>query len=1367
MSTTQSTTVGCNTESSSGGDQKAGSQPRHIIGALDGALEAQTMTLVSSANVHASVDYKDAGANASSVGCGESWIKDDVVHVQLTPSGSLGDNRDHAPSNVRGCKAVRGGGHRQYPPIPLESMHAGGITEMMFGHYMISGDAMRRAMAQARHEWPGYQGPIDFSVYDDGICLVPVSKGRTGRRARRTRVNYAKGSKLPQSFADATASSKKEAGVDLVGVESNPGPKGNARAKLYPNPRAQAARVARKVVQMTNRPRKRAGGNLLSKIVSAVPKVIKAIPKAVKVAETVYHQARSILNFAGVTALTSSLTDVNGRHHVMLRRGAGRGALLNLTSSTPIAAGSILKKYIISVGPSGSRSREMSKLYERYSISSMHLIITPAASLTSTGVIGYFVVPDVESKDVDGMSSEQLLATAPSRPAYKQVNVRDGGRVPVQLPIVQYYIRQTASADRLISPGVLYVISLTELLPEHLPVLEQEVSYRFYGATAAPNALGQMVAYNQGLTTVDYKDGGITTMTPNVPLAGFAFDTDNTALEARKHTITVAAAYTYSAATIHTNLQSIGYLVNPGEQVFVVNRGTAAYCSMCMIQPEEMGTTTTFLQMRNVYPIATGGPDQEYFNIVQATNTTLYGGVQVLNWFTGYCKKAAYIVIVPGAFVSGTTWVPGLDDTEEVQYEYFVGIRDADGDTLLASVSDVSTMFRNNRFCESSISVIHDRLVTSAASSSSVSAAPNSYAAIQVVAPTTPLSQAPVMVNKTGLRGKARAGIDLINVESNPGHSKGRSKKRVHQKSEWRKVRNAIQPAIVSSVKAQMANNVPQRQRSDGRKNIAKWVRKPNVSNPVVPAPPSSLDLPPEVEVASPPPASDPKCDVKVVDFAALRAQIAARVNGSSEDAQDARVELEDFDDADYSGMDYKFGPALCQPLVVPVKAPAQLGGVVSTPNPPKDDRVVQVQPARLPDSKKKYCRDFQKGSCRYGSRCKFLHELEPKEPCRAFQSGNCKYGDHCKYAHVLLAQKPTTSLQPSKEADIVVTGLAKGRGDTPLTASVFGDAAHVSSGILSGQLKKVEDQLAAVNFRLKVDPSNEYTPMAAFGNGVESVKPVFSTTVLCPDCRGLATAPDKNGASWCLKGCRKCPFMGRVCDPTTGWHCPDCHSPSSGPDESGMGTCYGPKCGHRGVRVVPEVPRNAWCQAAPLVGFVKKTEFTNKVVKRGLLPWLASKVKQCGRVVKKWITNDPLPAEAPVHTWSTSVRVADKAPRGEDETPSLDFRQTSNLACKLRRADDVDMVPYTIHSAYDAYSSCGSKQVFVHRVLAADLVAKFGMDVPDKKTFDGAFDSAIRPLNANVYSNPQLREVTRMYVTDYVSHLRNEGLKSGLDFAK
>ncbi|XP_063212930.1 probable E3 ubiquitin-protein ligase makorin-1 [Chroicocephalus ridibundus] len=46
-------------------------------------------------------------------------------------------------------------------------------------------------------------------------------------------------------------------------------------------------------------------------------------------------------------------------------------------------------------------------------------------------------------------------------------------------------------------------------------------------------------------------------------------------------------------------------------------------------------------------------------------------------------------------------------------------------------------------------------------------------------------------------------------------------------------------------------------------------------------------------------------------------------------------------------------------------------------------------------------CRDFARGSCRWGQNCRFSHDRKSAQVCRYFQSGFCSYGERCSYQHI------------------------------------------------------------------------------------------------------------------------------------------------------------------------------------------------------------------------------------------------------------------------------------------------------------------------------------------------------------------------------
>ncbi|KAM4759420.1 uncharacterized protein ACIQIH_017081 [Cyanocitta cristata] len=46
-------------------------------------------------------------------------------------------------------------------------------------------------------------------------------------------------------------------------------------------------------------------------------------------------------------------------------------------------------------------------------------------------------------------------------------------------------------------------------------------------------------------------------------------------------------------------------------------------------------------------------------------------------------------------------------------------------------------------------------------------------------------------------------------------------------------------------------------------------------------------------------------------------------------------------------------------------------------------------------------CRNFARGSCRWGQSCRFSHDRKSAQVCRYFQRGFCRYGEQCSYQHV------------------------------------------------------------------------------------------------------------------------------------------------------------------------------------------------------------------------------------------------------------------------------------------------------------------------------------------------------------------------------
>uniref|UniRef100_A0A1X7TSI2 C3H1-type domain-containing protein n=1 Tax=Amphimedon queenslandica TaxID=400682 RepID=A0A1X7TSI2_AMPQE len=66
-------------------------------------------------------------------------------------------------------------------------------------------------------------------------------------------------------------------------------------------------------------------------------------------------------------------------------------------------------------------------------------------------------------------------------------------------------------------------------------------------------------------------------------------------------------------------------------------------------------------------------------------------------------------------------------------------------------------------------------------------------------------------------------------------------------------------------------------------------------------------------------------------------------------------------------------------------------------------------------------CREYvNKGSCSYGSRCRYRHPQPTKQVCRHFLASNCRYGDQCKFLHPPRDNDltPPTSPPPASRTD-------------------------------------------------------------------------------------------------------------------------------------------------------------------------------------------------------------------------------------------------------------------------------------------------------------------------------------------------------------
>lgn len=69
---------------------------------------------------------------------------------------------------------------------------------------------------------------------------------------------------------------------------------------------------------------------------------------------------------------------------------------------------------------------------------------------------------------------------------------------------------------------------------------------------------------------------------------------------------------------------------------------------------------------------------------------------------------------------------------------------------------------------------------------------------------------------------------------------------------------------------------------------------------------------------------------------------------------------------------------------------------------------ILSFQLVSLIMQKKPNCLFFQRGSCKKGPECEFLHVLDVKQPCFFFQQGSCKKGDACDFPHILIQEGNT-----------------------------------------------------------------------------------------------------------------------------------------------------------------------------------------------------------------------------------------------------------------------------------------------------------------------------------------------------------------------
>ena len=79
--------------------------------------------------------------------------------------------------------------------------------------------------------------------------------------------------------------------------------------------------------------------------------------------------------------------------------------------------------------------------------------------------------------------------------------------------------------------------------------------------------------------------------------------------------------------------------------------------------------------------------------------------------------------------------------------------------------------------------------------------------------------------------------------------------------------------------------------------------------------------------------------------------------------------------------------------------------------------------PDDMPPRRREACRDFLRGNCPRGTRCIYSHQVQQgfKEVCRDFNRGSCPRGSECTYAHTVIGRdgSPPPRAPPPEHDDL------------------------------------------------------------------------------------------------------------------------------------------------------------------------------------------------------------------------------------------------------------------------------------------------------------------------------------------------------------
>lgn len=246
-------------------------------------------------------------------------------------------------------------------------------------------------------------------------------------------------------------------------------------------------------------PREASTSSALGTLVGGALNFAKSIPVLGSIVDTAQTVASSFLNLLGPT---SNLYEVHysssGQSYLVPHRHvlAENGFHVGLANISP---GSILMRYEISVGPTGSRSRRMGENFEKYQLRQFQLAVTSTCAATEPGQLAYVFVPDPLDRTLDTMEPSTRLEAILGRDTVQLAQIWQNTVLNFRIPPKQYFVQPEAGDERFASPGAVYVIAVTSLDSAKLPTLRQTSDLIFSRATSAPSS----DAVQLGMTFLD------------------------------------------------------------------------------------------------------------------------------------------------------------------------------------------------------------------------------------------------------------------------------------------------------------------------------------------------------------------------------------------------------------------------------------------------------------------------------------------------------------------------------------------------------------------------------------------------------------------------------------------------------------------------------------------------------------------------------------------------------------------------------------------------------------------------------------------------------------------------------------------------